>query len=160
MARSSKPRKRYQGDKKRCHVPICAETRNALALDMHLSIESLILAPNHDTHYQLANMLSAMAGAIDYAGKEKISLRTDPDAVAVISAFNALIAIEKRFDKVGKWGISGDEAQTLRGAIGGLDTALARIPFNVLQASILRVSQMRAAHAAMAMAEQAALAAA
>lgn len=136
MGRSSKPRKAYNPNARRLHVPMHSQTRDALALHMHLAVEDMIREPAAAAANKLARILAAMANAIDYGATARIRDRTDPAAVAVHAALEALQAIEARFDRLGKYGVSGDEITALRAAAGGLDESLARIPFNVLQASI------------------------
>lgn len=136
MARSSKPRKAYNPNKHRLHVPMTAQTRDGLALQLHMTVEAMATQPSEALGGKLARILMAMANAITYNSPVLIKDRTDSDAVAVKGALAALQAIEERFDRVGKYGVSGDEITALRAAAGGLDQSLARIPFNVLQASI------------------------
>jgi hypothetical protein len=141
MAGNSKPRKRYNSDRKKLHVPMTA-ARNPLALDLHLTVESLVANPNEATGGRLARILAAMANAINYGSPIRIADREDADAVAVRGAMTALQAVEERFDRLGKYGLSGDEITALRAAAGGLDQSLARIPFNVLQESIRAVNRI------------------
>jgi hypothetical protein len=136
MARSSKPRKAYNPNKHRMHVPMTAQTRDGLALQLHMTVEAMAATPSEALGGKLARILAAMANAINYQSPKLIRDRKDPDALAVVGALKALEAIEERFDRLGKYGVSGDEITALRAAAGGLDESLARIPFNVLQASI------------------------
>lgn len=136
MGRSAKPRRAYNPDKRRVHIPMHAETRNSLALDLHTAVETMVAQPTSATAFRLAKILAALANAINYQSPKLIKDRTDPDALAVVGALKALEAIEARFDRLGKYGMAGDEITALRAAAGGLDESLARIPFNVLQASI------------------------
>jgi hypothetical protein len=144
MANSRKPRKRYNPDKHKLHVPMTAATRNPLALDLHLTVESLVSNPTEETGSRLARILMAMANAINYQSPVRIADRADDDAVAVKGALAALQAIEDRFDRLGKYGLNGDEIAALRKAAGGLDESLARIPFNVLQQSIVAANRIAA----------------
>lgn len=136
MAANKKTRKAYNPNKHRMHVPMTAQTRDGLALQLHMAVEAMATEPSEALGGKLARILAAMANAINYNSPTLIRDRTDPDALAVIGALKALEAIEARFDRLGKYGVSGDEITALRAAAGGLDESLARIPFNVLQASI------------------------
>lgn len=135
MGRSTKPRRAYNPNKHRMHVPMTS-ARNPLALDLHLTVEAMVADPSSGHAFRLAKILAALANAINYQSPKLIRDRTDPDALAVVGALRALEAIESRFDRLGQYGMSGDEITALRAAAGGLDESLARIPFNVLQASI------------------------
>ena len=135
MGRSSKPRHPYNPERHKLHVPMTS-ARNPLALDLHMTVEAMIAVPSSGAAFRLAKILAALANAINYQSPQLIKDRTDPDALAVVGALRALEGIEARFDRLGKYGVSGDEITALRAAAGGLDESLARIPFNVLQASI------------------------
>lgn len=141
MGRSAKPRKPYNANRHRVHVPMHTETRNSLALDMHTAVETMVAEPSSAVATRLARILASLATAINYSSPIRIRDRKDADAMAVCGAMEALQCIEARFDRLGRYGVSGDEAKALRAAAGGLDESLARIPFNVLQESIRTVNR-------------------
>jgi hypothetical protein len=102
-------------------------TRNDLALELRLAIELLIAEPSPDAYNQLSKMLLAMGNS----GARGESLAR---------ANNTMLAICDRFDRVGKVGVSTDEAASLRSAAGGLDEMLSHIPINVFTAAVAVVS--------------------
>jgi hypothetical protein len=141
MAGNSKPkRKKYRP--KAIYKPMMANTRADIALDMHLAVEACINAPSPATFDQLGAMLASMATAINQQGDMPIEYRDDEDSKAIVRMMKALHNIQERFDRIGKYGASEEEAATLREASGYMDSALARIPMNVMQASIYQVTQM------------------
>jgi hypothetical protein len=142
MAGSKKPRKRYNPNRFPVHVPMQSSTRDNISLELHLAIEGLILAPSDEGATLVTRMLATMANAINYGHAQSIRQRTDESAIAVRNALDTMEAIEARYDRLGKVGISGDEAQTLRAASAGLDKSLARIPHNILVQSIAAVSRV------------------
>jgi hypothetical protein len=73
MARSSKPRKAYNPNKHRMHVPMTAQTRDGLALQLHMTVEAMAATPSEALGGKLARILAAMANAINYQSPE-----TDP----------------------------------------------------------------------------------
>jgi hypothetical protein len=123
MARSSKPRKAYNPNKHVAHIPMMKNSRDSLALGLHMSIEALIAAPSIDTYNALSKKVMTMDGAL--GGNHS----------PIESAKGALNSVEARFQRVGKVGISPEEAEALRGASAGLDVLLAAIPVDVMQAA-------------------------
>src|SRR5690349_11470236 len=113
MANNKRPRKPYNSEKRRLHIPMTA-ARHALALDLHLSTEALIADPNEHTSDKMARILMAMANAINYNSPVRIRDRTDPDGVAVKTALEALQAVQERLTRLGRYGLSGDEINALR----------------------------------------------
>lgn len=141
MAGNSKPkRKKYRP--KAIYKPMMANTRADIALDMHLAVEACISAPSPATFDQLGAMLASMATAVNQQEGPPIEHRGDDDSKAIVRMLKTLSSIQERFDRVGKYGVSEEEAEELRAAIGYMDSALARIPMNVMQASIYQVTQM------------------
>ena len=125
MAGTKRPRKAYKS--RGAFVPMMQCTRNDLALELRLAIELLIAEPSPDAYNQLSKMLLAMGN-------------TGARGESLARANNTMLAICDRFDRVGKVGVSTDEAASLRGAAGGLDEMLSHIPINVFTAAVAVVS--------------------
>lgn len=120
MAKNKKPRK--QRKERAVHLPMMAGTRDRLALSLHLAVEVLINRPTVDSY----NSLSTKFCTLSNAGIDNDALR---------SGSLALVAICDRYERVGKVGVTGDEAAALRDSVGLLDAALASIPANKLAAA-------------------------
>jgi hypothetical protein len=94
-------------------------TRDCMALRLHLAVEALITAPSIDSYNTLSTLLITLTNA---------GVRGD----CLDTANRTIQAICARFERVGKVGVSGDEAAALRGNVGGIDAALALLPANKL----------------------------
>lgn len=135
MAGNKKPRKTQTVV--RINNPMQKSMRDQIALELRLAVEAMILAPSIDVAEQLASFLLTLTVAINATGKRKgkeyVLDRADQDADAIRNALEALHEVEARFKRVGKYGLTDGEAETLRAASAGLDSALGRVPYNVFQ---------------------------
>ena len=104
------------------HMPMMKESRDALAMQLHARVESLILAPSIDSCNEVSKVLATMS----YAGL---------DSVALDAASEAVNAIIDRWERVKRIGVSAQEAEVLRQSAGRLDVLLPKIPVNVLKAA-------------------------
>lgn len=97
-----------------------ATSRDNLALHLHAAVETLISAPSIDSYNRLSTMLATMT----QAGMVSESL----------NLANACVnSICDRYERVGRIGVSEEEASILREKSGELDRLLARVPANVFQ---------------------------
>jgi hypothetical protein len=130
----------------RINNPMQKSMRDEIALELRLAVEAMILAPSEETAQQIASFLLTLATAINSVGKLKGKVyvldRKDDDATAIRDALEALQDVEARFSRVGKYGVSPEESARLRAASNGLDSALARVPYNVFQEACLAVRRM------------------
>ncbi|AEK63197.1 hypothetical protein [Collimonas fungivorans] len=124
---TSKPRRNKAYKPRSVRIPMMPETRNSLALELHLATEALIAVPSPDTYNQLSMMLAALrrAGAMD---------------VSIDQASDAMLSICDRFDRVGKVGVAESEAAILRQAAGGIDRQIGTVPMNKFKQSVADVS--------------------
>lgn len=108
-------------------IPMMAETRDSLSLELRLAIEVLIAAPSADTYNQLSKMLAALrrAGATDSS---------------IDDASDAMLAICDRFERVGKVGVSENEMTVLRQAADGIDREIGTVPMSKFRQSVADVS--------------------
>lgn len=120
MAKNKKPRKQRRA--RAAYVPMMPETRDRLALSLHMAVEALIVAPSIDTY----NSLSTKFCTLGNAGVACDSLET---------AKRALIDVCDRFERVGKVGVNEAEAAALRATVGDLDAMLGTVPANKLVAA-------------------------
>lgn len=121
MGKSAKPRHAYNTDKRRVHVPMMKNSRDNLALQLHAAVETLIGAPGIDAFNRVSKMVARTESAL---GR--------PDA-CLNAAKEALYAISERFARVGKVGVSDEEAKRLKTASGDIDKLLPKIPANVMR---------------------------
>lgn len=129
------------GIKKR-KAPMAAEMRNQIALELHMAVEAMILAPSEEAAWQIGSFLLTLATAINASGRGYVLDRGDSDAIALQEALDALRLVEKRREMTGLYHVNWDEAAVLRQASGGLDNALARVPYAVFQESCAQVRIM------------------
>lgn len=124
---ASKPRRNKAYKPRPANIPMMAETRNSLALELHLATETLIAAPSPDTYNQLSKMLAALrnAGATD---------------ACIDQASDAMLVICDRYERVGKVGVADTEAAVLRQAAGGIDHQIGTVPTNKFRQSVADVS--------------------
>lgn len=148
MAGNKRPRKPQKVV--RINTPMQKTMRDQIALELRLAVEAMILAPGEETAQQIASFLLTLATAINsvgkLAGKAYVLDRKDDDAAAIRDAMEALQDVEARFSRVGKYGVSPEEAARLRGASNGLDSALGRVPYNIFQQACLAVRNMHISH--------------
>lgn len=109
------------------HIPMMAESRNALAMQLYAAIKTLVDRPDVDACNRVSKILATMS----QAGLKSTHLD---------EASEAMNQIVDRFIRVGKIGVSDSEAETLHRTAGQLDVLLATIPVNVLRASKQMVS--------------------
>ena len=122
------------------HIPMMPATRARIAMAMHLSAEALVLAPSSTTATEAAKLLAIMTAAIDYlAGAD--DLRDSASWRSIELALKALESVEARHDAGKNWGVTGEEAKTLRAAAAQFDHVLRLIPYNVYQAAEIFVTQ-------------------
>ena len=125
MGRSAKPRKAHK--EKPIHVPMMRPDRDALAMQMHAAVETLIQRPTIDSYNRVSKMLATMT----YAGLEADCLTMATDTVN---------AVCDRYERVKRIGLSEKEAEMLRTMAGGLDWMIGKIPANVFKASAATVN--------------------
>jgi len=103
-------------------------THDALALELRLGAEALILAPSIDTYNQLMLMMSSLTTAGLASASLNLALRT-------------LTAICDRFEQVKSVTVLPAEAEELRGAVAVLDSELPRITANRFRAAVALTDQ-------------------
>lgn len=108
------------------NTPMVRETHRRLALELRLAVESLVGAPSPASY----NVLSKMLAALRRAGVATTAL--EPATVAMNQ-------ICDRFERVGKVGLSGDEAATLRREAANLERLLPALPVNVFAKAVAEV---------------------
>ena len=104
MAKSSKPRKKYKPRPTAIPVTIRhdAEGDTDLQLIPHLSLENLRQGrPDASDWHTLTARLNLGMVLANFAHKEAVE--------SMLASLNAMLAIARRHDSMGKWGGSGDE---------------------------------------------------
>ena len=104
-----------------------APTRNCVALELRLAIEALIGAPGPETYNQLSCMFAAL-------------MRSGVTGKAIDLGTATLVEVCDRYERVGKVGVSGVEADDLRRAGAGLDADLCRVPLNKFREAVAVVT--------------------
>ena len=140
MAQSKKPRKRYK--EKPVHLPMMAESRDRMAMKLHLNVEALIASPSSDAFNELCKKVSALTDALSHLRGRPIFQDKDAAANAIRTCVATLTQIHERAERTDTLAVTEVEALSLRNASGALDVALAKIPKNVLDASILITKRM------------------
>lgn len=125
MGNTRKPRKAHRP--KEIMVPMQSSTRDNLALELRLAIETLILAPSPVSY----NTLSCMCAAL---------MRSGVKGKAIDLATATLVDICDRYERVEKVGVSELEAVALREAAGGLDVALGKVALNKFREAVAAVT--------------------
>jgi hypothetical protein len=121
-----KPRnKKYQPRVPR--IPLMAETRDHLALDLHMAVETLIGAPSREAFNELSKRFITMQKVVGAADYLEIAKR-------------ALLDIAARFERVGKFGVNAAEAEALRKASGSMDQALAGVTLDKLHQAAVQTT--------------------
>lgn len=108
------------------NTPMVRETHRRLALELRLAVEALVGAPSPASY----NVLSKMLASLRRAGVA---------ATALEPATVAMNQICDRFERIGKVGLSGDEAATLRREAGNLEQLLPALPVNVFARAVAEV---------------------
>jgi len=78
VGKNKKPRKQHKA--RAVHVPMMPETRDRMALSMHMAVEALILEPSIDTYNSLSTKLCTLSNV----GIDTACLRTASQAVQEI----------------------------------------------------------------------------
>ena len=139
MAQSEKPRKKYR--EKPVHLPMMAESRDRMAMRLHLNVEALIASPSSEAFNELCKKVSALTDALTHLRGRPIFDDKDAAANAIRTAIATLTQIQERSERTGSLGVTEVEALSLRNASGVMDVELGRIPKNVLDASIILVKR-------------------
>lgn len=129
MGKNRKPRKQHKA--RAVDVPMMPETRDRLALSMHMAVEALIMAPSVETYNSLSTKLCTLSNV-------------GMNCRGYFVATAAVQDICDRYERIGKVGVSATEAEALRSSVGDLDRMLASIPVNKLVAA----EALTAAHCA------------
>lgn len=114
------------------NVPMATESHRRLALELRLAVEALIGAPSPVTY----NTLSKMLAALNRAG---LTIQALDDATDTMNA------VCDRFERVGKVGVSTNEAAALRDAIARIDGGMWRVPVNLLAEAVATIETFCAA---------------
>ena len=108
------------------NVPMMTETHRRLALELRMTVETLIARPSVDIYNQVSKMLAAL----NRGGMPQSVL--DPATLTMNS-------ICDRFERMGKVGVTSLEAAILRRALASIDGAMTRIPINKLDVAVALV---------------------
>lgn len=123
-------------------IPMMAETRKRIAMTMHMCAEGMVHAPSSAMATEASKQLAIMSAAIDAQSPVGIARRTDAVSLALVAALAVMQSVEARHDAGKNWGVTGEEAKTLRAAAARFDEALRRVPFNVYEAARIFVEEM------------------
>ncbi len=137
MASNKKPRKPYK--QKPIHLPMMAESRDRMAMRLHLNIETLISSPSSEAFNELCKKVASLTDALSHLRGRPIVDDKDAAANAIRTMVMTLAQIQERSERTGGLGVTDLEAVSLRNASGVMDVEMGRIPKNVLDASILIV---------------------
>ncbi len=139
MASNKKPRKKYR--EKAIHLPMMAESRDRMAMRLHLNVEAMIEKPDSNSFNELCKKVAAMSDSLSHLRGRAIVDDKDAAANAVRTMVMTLAQIQERSGRINVLSVSEAEAVSLRTAAGKMDEALAQIPKNVMDASIILVRQ-------------------
>lgn len=114
------------------NVPMFSETHRRLALQLRISIETLIARPSVDAYNQVSKMLAALG-------------RAGLTGAGLDMANDTMSGICDRYERVRKVGASDVEAERLRMAAGGIDRRLPFIPLNRVRKAVVEVELFCAA---------------
>jgi hypothetical protein len=137
MASNKKPRKPYK--QKPIHLPMMAESRDRMAMRLHLNVETLISSPSSEAFNELCKKVASLTDALSHLRGKPIVDDTDAAANAIRTMVMTLAQVQQRSERTKALGVTDLEAVSLRNASGVLDVEMGRIPKNVLDASILIV---------------------
>ena len=139
MASNKKPHKQYK--EKSVHLPMMAASRDQLAMKLHLNVEALIASPTSDAFNELCKKVASITDALSHLRNRSIVDDKDAAANAIRTAVMTLNQIQERTSRTGTLAVTDTEAISLRNASGAMDVELARIPKNVMDASIYLVKR-------------------
>lgn len=142
MAGNRKPRKQYRGAAR--HVPMMADTHNAEALRLHMTVSGFIAQPSVDLFNELTRKLAAVSESTLYLRKVKdIVGARDRVANALRTLTLTLNGIAERVALTKVLSCRDDEATSLRTTAEVLDEAIAKIPANVFKEAKAAVAFMK-----------------
>ena len=134
MAKSKAPRKKYR--EKPIHLPMMPESRDRMAMRLHLNVEALIASPSSEAFNELCKKVASLTDALSHLRGRPIFNDRDAAANAIRTAVATLTQIQERAERTEVLAVTETEALSLRNASGAMDIELGRIPKNVLDASI------------------------
>lgn len=141
MPSSKKPRKKHRPDLKPVHTPMMKSNRDHLALGLYIAVDNLIQRPSPETFERLSMILKKTATAIRYMQTSSIIARSFSSEQAIVEQMLLTMgSVEARTERVGKVGVSEDEALVLCTHAAVVDQVLGRIPKNVFQAASAQVA--------------------
>lgn len=109
------------------NVPMFSETHRRLALELRMSVETLIAKPSPTIYNQVSKMLAALG-------------RAGLGGAALAIANDTMSDIFDRYERVRKVGVNQCEAEQLRAAVGGIDKKMPFIPLNRVERAIAEVA--------------------
>ena len=127
-----KDRKHKKYVPRRVVVPLTKAGHDAKSLQLHAFVESAIHAASFATLDELAKRLGAITAAV-FSTSGPLHGRRDSDANAIQTMHLTLEAVQARRDRLGEWSVSREEATSLRQSAGQLDSAIKKLPFNVMR---------------------------
>jgi hypothetical protein len=135
MSKQKKPRNKAHRPGAPSYAPallftlaIDKKEHSKLAMQLHMQVEVFIDRPSAATGVDLARTLSIICRAIELQSPTPIGIRSDFDVLAIRAAGIALDAVAARHGRMGQYGVSAAEAETLRLRAGALDDAIGRMP--------------------------------
>lgn len=147
-----KARNKKHNPRGACHAPALIFTlpmnrkeHDTLAMQMHMQVDSFILAPSTETGETLSYTMTIISRAIELQSPMPLDQRKDSDALTICLVGAALNAVMDRFDRVQRWGVNAGEAETLRLCAGVLDGTIGRMPPVLILAATDVTNQERAA---------------
>jgi hypothetical protein len=114
-------------------LPLTAKQHDTLAMQMHMQVDTFILAPTTATGTALAHTMTIISRAIELQSPTPLDRRTDPDAIAIVKVGKALDSVMSRFDRMQRYGVSECEKEALRSGSGALDGAIGHMPQVLIQ---------------------------
>lgn len=139
MGANKKPRKKYR--EKPIHLPMMAESRDRMAMRLHLNVEALITQPSSEAFNELCKKVASLSDALSHLRGRPVVDDRDAAANALRTCVMTLDSIHQRAQRTGTLAVTDADAVSLRNAAGAMDVELARIPKNVLDASIAIISK-------------------
>lgn len=123
------------------NTPMMPATRRGIATGMHVAVMQLTTSPSAAAHTEFAKRLAIVSAAWDAQSSVPIAKRDDELSRALAGALQAAQAIEDRHDRIGQWGLTGDEMQAVKTVAARFDECLSKIPYQVYQAAAIFVER-------------------
>lgn len=106
--------------------------RDAIILPVHIALDAIETGHGEITH---RHTIAALLNIADVCAKRMVGV-AEETLEMIVQAKEAMVSVDKRYLRTGKWGFSGEEMIDIRAAITVSDELLRRVNSAVLSSAV------------------------